>query len=58
MSQFLDNMNIGETIDFRGPLGLLTHQGPSRFAVKPHLESPAIRVTFKKLNMIAGKYLY
>lgn len=27
MSQYLDNMAIGETIDFRGPSGLLVYKG-------------------------------
>lgn len=27
MSQYLENMNIGDTIDFRGPNGLLVYQG-------------------------------
>lgn len=27
MSQYLENMNIGDTIEFRGPNGLLVYQG-------------------------------
>lgn len=27
MSQYLDNMKIGDTIDFRGPNGLLVYKG-------------------------------
>ncbi|MEQ2185011.1 hypothetical protein GOODEAATRI_013795 [Goodea atripinnis] len=27
MSQYLDNMAIGDTIDFRGPNGLLIYEG-------------------------------
>lgn len=27
MSQYLDNMEIGDTVDFRGPNGLLVYDG-------------------------------
>lgn len=33
MSQYLDNMEIGETIDVRGPNGLLVYSAPGERAV-------------------------
>ena len=54
LTQYLENLPIGETIDVRGPSGLLVHEGPGQFAIKPDKKSPAVKFPFKKLNMIAG----
>lgn len=54
LTQYLENLPIGETIDVRGPSGLLVHQSPGVFAIKPDKKSPANMMPFKKLNMIAG----
>lgn len=35
MSQYLENMNIGDTIDFRGPNGLLVYQGKGDWSRHP-----------------------
>ncbi|XP_071075195.1 NADH-cytochrome b5 reductase 3 isoform X2 [Dasypus novemcinctus] len=54
MSQYLESMNIGDTIDFRGPNGLLVYQGKGKFAIRPDKKSsPAIK-TVKSIGMIAG----
>lgn len=34
MSQYLNSMNIGDTIDFRGPNGLLVYKGPGTLMFK------------------------
>lgn len=40
MSQYLENMNIGDTIEFRGPNGLLVYQGKGDWSGYPwELES-------------------
>ncbi|XP_053647101.1 NADH-cytochrome b5 reductase 3 isoform X2 [Cherax quadricarinatus] len=54
MSQHLEAMKIGETIDVRGPSGLLEYRGRGVFAIKPDKKSPSNLVTSKKINMIAG----
>ncbi|CAL4102270.1 unnamed protein product, partial [Meganyctiphanes norvegica] len=54
MSQHLEAMKIGETIDVRGPSGLLEYRGRSNVAVKPDKKSPPNIVIAKKINMIAG----
>jgi cytochrome-b5 reductase len=55
MSQHLDAMNIGDSIDVRGPSGLLEYKGKGEFAVKPDKKSPPNLLKVKKVSMIAGK---
>ncbi|XP_030646354.1 NADH-cytochrome b5 reductase 2 [Chanos chanos] len=54
MSQYLDNMKIGDTIDFRGPNGLLVYNGNGKFAIRPDKKSEANVRKFKHVGMIAG----
>ena len=54
MSQYLENMTIGHSIDVRGPSGLLEYRGHGIFAIKPDKKSPPNLTTAKKVNMIAG----
>ena len=54
MTQYLEHLPIGQTIDVRGPSGLLVHEGSGTLAIKPEKKLPAAMVPFKKLNMIAG----
>ena len=56
MSQYLENMNIGDTIDVRGPSGLLVYRGQGEFAIKPDKKSAAKSVKAAKVSMIAGIY--
>ncbi|KAM3870232.1 NADH-cytochrome b5 reductase 2 [Diretmus argenteus] len=54
MSQYLDNMAIGDSIDFRGPNGLLVYNGKGSFSIRPDKKSePKVR-KFKHIGMIAG----
>ncbi|XP_037623627.1 NADH-cytochrome b5 reductase 2 isoform X2 [Sebastes umbrosus] len=54
MSQYLDNMAIGDTIDFRGPSGLLVYKGNGQFSIRPDKKSePKVR-KIKHVGMIAG----
>merc|ERR1712026_474825 len=54
MSQYLENMKIGDTIDVRGPSGLLVYNGQGEFAIKPDKKSAAKTVKASKVSMIAG----
>ncbi|XP_077293692.1 NADH-cytochrome b5 reductase 2 isoform X2 [Arctopsyche grandis] len=54
MSQYLENMNIGDTIDVRGPSGRLTYLENGNFAIKKLRKDPPTKIFAKKLNMIAG----
>uniref|UniRef100_A0A4W6EFZ4 NADH-cytochrome b5 reductase n=1 Tax=Lates calcarifer TaxID=8187 RepID=A0A4W6EFZ4_LATCA len=54
MSQYLDNMAIGDTINFRGPNGLLVYKENGHFSIRPDKKSePKVR-KFKHVGMIAG----
>jgi len=54
MSQHLEGLKIGETIDVRGPSGLLEYNGRNEFAVKPDKKSPPKAIMAKRVSMIAG----
>lgn len=56
MTQYLNNLKIGETIDFRGPSGRLNYFGNGKFAVKKLRKDPPKTVTAKRLGMIAGNF--
>ncbi|XP_060932244.1 NADH-cytochrome b5 reductase 2 [Limanda limanda] len=54
MSQYLDNMAVGDSMDFRGPSGLLVYKGKGHFSIRPDKKSePKVR-KFKHVGMIAG----
>ncbi|KAJ6665087.1 hypothetical protein lerEdw1_005318 [Lerista edwardsae] len=54
MSQHLDSMKIGDTIDFRGPNGLLVYKGSGKFSIKPDKKSEGSIKSVRCLGMIAG----
>ena len=54
MSQYLDNLGIGDTIEVRGPNGLMEYQGRGTFAIKPDKKSQPNNVPVRRVNMIAG----
>jgi len=54
MSQYLNDMAIGDTIDFRGPNGLLVYNGNGKFSIRPDKKSEPKIKKFKHIGMIAG----
>ncbi|XP_051740340.1 NADH-cytochrome b5 reductase 2 [Ctenopharyngodon idella] len=54
MSQYLNDMKIGDTIDFRGPNGLLVYNGNGQFGIRPDKKSEAKLRKFRHVGMIAG----
>ncbi|XP_037696755.1 NADH-cytochrome b5 reductase 2 [Choloepus didactylus] len=54
MTQYLENMKIGETILFRGPTGRLFYCGPGNLAVRPDKTSEPEKKLVHYLGMIAG----
>ncbi|CRK93693.1 CLUMA_CG007221, isoform A [Clunio marinus] len=54
MTQYLDEMKIGDTIAFRGPSGKLQYLGNGKFSIKKLRKDPPQIVSVKKVNMIAG----
>ncbi|KAG1666334.1 NADH-cytochrome b5 reductase 3 [Nymphon striatum] len=54
MSQYLENMSIGEGIDVRGPSGLLIYKGLGEFTVKENKQTPWEVKKATKIGLIAG----
>lgn len=54
MSQYLDSLKIGDSIDVRGPSGRLMYLGNGNFSIKVLRKDPPTHVTVKKVAMIAG----
>lgn len=54
MSQYLDAMAIGDSIDFRGPNGKLIYEGSGNFSIRKDKKSPPEKKFYKNLAMIAG----
>ncbi|KAM5137953.1 NADH-cytochrome b5 reductase 2 [Mantella aurantiaca] len=54
MSQYVDGLKIGDTIDFRGPNGLLVYKGKGKFAIRPDKKSESQVKTTKHIGMMAG----
>jgi len=56
MSQYLNNLKLGETIDVRGPSGKLTYLGNGKLSVKNLRNEPPTVLNATHINMIAGKF--
>ncbi|XP_012509849.1 PREDICTED: NADH-cytochrome b5 reductase 2 isoform X1 [Propithecus coquereli] len=54
MTQYLENMKIGDTILFRGPNGRLFYHGPGNLGVRPDKTSKPEKKLVHHLGMIAG----
>ena len=54
MSQYLENMKIGDKIQIRGPNGLLVYKGRGKLAIKPDKKKPPVEQNYRKIGMIAG----
>uniref|UniRef100_A0A8C0FQ50 NADH-cytochrome b5 reductase n=1 Tax=Bubo bubo TaxID=30461 RepID=A0A8C0FQ50_BUBBB len=54
MSQYLDSLKIGDTIDFRGPSGLLVYEGKGKFAIRPEKKAEPLTKKVKYVGIIAG----
>jgi len=54
MTQHLESMAVGDTIDVRGPSGLLQYEGKGSFAIKPDKKSSPSHTKVNKVSMIAG----
>lgn len=56
MTQYLEKMEIGDTIDVRGPSGRLIYHGRGDFEIKAVKRiDPSHNIYVKKIAMIAGK---
>jgi len=54
LTQYLNDLPLGHTIDCRGPSGRLVYNGRGEFAIKADKKSEAVLVNVKKVNMVAG----
>jgi cytochrome-b5 reductase len=54
MSQHMDSLKIGETLDFRGPNGLILYKGNGNFAIKATKKGPSVPRHFNEIGLIAG----
>lgn len=54
LTQYLEQLPIGETIDVRGPSGLLVYTRPGVFSIKADKKSIPVDFQLNHLNMIAG----
>ncbi|XP_076450996.1 NADH-cytochrome b5 reductase 2-like isoform X2 [Babylonia areolata] len=54
MSQYLENMQIGDYMDFRGPNGLLVYDGKGTFKIRPDKKEEPETKMAKNVGMIAG----
>lgn len=54
MSQHLNSLSIGDSIDVRGPSGRFIYLGKGKFSIKPDNKSPAVIYRVNKVGMIAG----
>nr|CAG4648169.1 EOG090X0BKI [Moina brachiata] len=54
LTQYLEQLPIGETIDVRGPSGLLVYTRPGVFSIKADKKSIPVDFQLNRLNMIAG----
>lgn len=54
MTQHLESLKIGDTIDVRGPSGRLQYIAPGTFSIKKLRKDPPTIVKAKKVNLIAG----
>lgn len=58
MSQYLENMKIGDTIDFRGPSGKLVYKGQGKVAIKLLRKEPPVEYNVKKASIFERCYIY
>ncbi|GLV31970.1 uncharacterized protein CBL_07730 [Carabus blaptoides fortunei] len=54
MSQHLEGLKIGDSIDVRGPSGRLNYNGNGKFSIKKLRKDPPVAVNVKRVSMIAG----
>jgi len=54
MSQYLNDMAVGDYIDVRGPNGLIVYEGQGEFKVRADKKSEPKSLQVKRVGMIAG----
>ena len=52
MSQHVESLKIGETLQFRGPSGRLVYNGCGKFAIKKLRKDPPVQYTASKVRQL------
>ena len=47
-------LNLGDTLDFKGPNGLIVYEGNGHFLVRPKKQLPPVPRHFDHIGLIAG----
>lgn len=55
MSQYLEGMKIGDSIDVRGPSGRLIYLGRGQFQIIVNRKEPPVIVKVDQVSMISGE---
>lgn len=58
LSQHLESLKIGETVDFRGPSGRLVYNGRGKFSIKLLRKEPPTEYTVSKVRILATKRFF
>lgn len=54
MTQYLESLNIGDTIEIRGPSGRLQYLDNGKFSIKKLRKDPPVIITAKNVGLISG----
>ncbi|CAH1176258.1 unnamed protein product [Phaedon cochleariae] len=54
MTQHIESLKIGDTIEVRGPSGRIQYEGHGKFAIKKLRKDPPVIITAKRIGLIAG----
>lgn len=54
MSRYLDSLNVGDKVDFKGPVGRLRYFGEGNFGIVYDKDTPEVNVKYKNVGMVAG----
>lgn len=52
LSQYLENLKIGETVDFSGPSGRLIYNGHGKFSIKIFRKDPPVEYNVKRVDIL------
>lgn len=54
MTQYLESLKIGDSIEVRGPSGRLQYLGHGQFSIRKLRKDPPVNITAKNVGLIAG----
>ena len=54
LTQYLENLSLGDSVDVRGPSGLLVYRGRGKFNIKEDKKGEGKDVVVRQVSMIAG----